>query len=69
MATATTTATAVHPRTNQSARAQKRAGQIATYTALILLSALFIFPFYWMIRSSLMPKHLLNIWPPVWWPR
>lgn len=44
------------------------AGQIATYAALILLSALFIFPFYWMIRSSLMPKHLLNIWPPVWWP-
>ncbi len=53
---------------NQGARSQKRIEKIATYTALILLAALFVFPFYWMIRSSLMPKHLLNIWPPVWWP-
>ena len=63
----TTTSIALQ-QTNTSARTQRQVGKIATYTALILLSALFIFPFYWMIRSSLMPKELLNIWPPVWWP-
>lgn len=60
--------TTARPSATRDPRQEKIIGRIVVYTLLILLSALFVFPFFWMIRSSLMPKYLLNVWPPVWIP-
>ena len=38
------------------------------YFFLISLSLLFIFPFFWMISSSLKPQSEIFLWPPQWIP-
>jgi len=40
----------------------------AGYTALLLISALFIIPFVWLVRSSLMDLSQIFIMPPEWIP-
>ncbi|MFQ6058494.1 MAG: carbohydrate ABC transporter permease [Anaerolineae bacterium] len=41
---------------------------VVVYTLLILLGALFVFPFFWMVTSALKPEHQIFIWPPRWIP-
>lgn len=42
--------------------------RIATYTALVLGSLAFLAPFFWQIRSSLLPLQSVFAYPPIWWP-
>lgn len=39
------------------------------YVVLSVLSAIFIIPLVWMVSSSLKPRHLLFVFPPVWIPK
>ena len=41
---------------------------IIVYTLLILLSLLFLFPFYWMVSTALKAEHNVFTWPPQWIP-
>jgi ABC-type glycerol-3-phosphate transport system permease component len=41
---------------------------VVVYTLLIVLSALFLFPFFWMISSALKPQWQIFVWPPQWIP-
>lgn len=38
------------------------------YGLLIILSLVFLFPFYWMVSSGLKPEHKIFMWPPEWIP-
>jgi len=42
--------------------------QILVYALLIVLSALFLLPFYWMVNTSLKTPDQLFAIPPVWFP-
>jgi ABC-type glycerol-3-phosphate transport system permease component len=42
--------------------------QILVYLLLIILSALFLLPFYWMVNTSLKTPDQLFAIPPVWFP-
>lgn len=42
---------------------------IVTYTLLILLSLLFLFPFFWMVTTSLKDQPSIFQWPPQWLPK
>lgn len=41
-------------------------GSFFTYSAVGLLSLVFLFPFVWLLASALKPNELLKQWPPVW---
>ena len=41
---------------------------IVVYSLLILLSLLFLFPFYWMVSTALKAEHNVFTWPPQWIP-
>ena len=41
---------------------------ILVYSLLIVLSIVFIFPFYWMVSTALKAEHNVFIWPPQWIP-
>ena len=41
---------------------------IIVYFLLILLSLVFIFPFFWMFSSSLKANEEIFLWPPQWFP-
>lgn len=41
---------------------------VIVYILLIFLSLVFIFPFFWMISSSLKPNSEIFLWPPQWLP-
>ncbi len=41
---------------------------IIVYGLLILLSAIFLFPLFWMITTALKPDNQIFIWPPRWIP-
>lgn len=41
---------------------------IIIYTLLIVLSLLFVFPFFWMVSSALKPEYQIFVWPPQWIP-
>jgi len=43
--------------------------RIATYTALVLGSLAFLAPFFWQIRSSLLPLADIFAYPPIWLPK
>ncbi|MCE7985071.1 MAG: carbohydrate ABC transporter permease [Caldilinea sp. CFX5] len=45
-----------------------RLRNLLVYGLLIILSLLFLFPFYWMILSGLKPEHKIFVWPPEWIP-
>jgi multiple sugar transport system permease protein len=45
-----------------------RSSLVGTYIALLLISALFILPFLWMVRSSMMGLGQIFEIPPVWIP-
>jgi len=41
---------------------------LVVYALLIVLSVLFLFPFFWMISSALKPQWQIFVWPPQWIP-
>ena len=41
---------------------------IVVYSLLIVLSLLFLFPFYWMVSTALKAEHNVFTWPPQWIP-
>ena len=43
-------------------------GSIAKYAALLILSAFFLIPLFWMISTSLKNPEELMVWPPIWIP-
>jgi multiple sugar transport system permease protein len=49
-------------------RLKKFIQRAAVYTALIVLSAIFLFPFFWMILSALKQEFQIYKWPPQWIP-
>ena len=44
-------------------------GRVLTYLVLSVLSIIFVIPLFWMVSSSLKPRHLLFVFPPVWIPK
>jgi multiple sugar transport system permease protein len=55
-------------RVNRKQEPRSILSKIIFYTVMVLLSLLFIFPFVWMVISSLKPEHQLFQWPPIWIP-
>ncbi|MEZ4709473.1 MAG: carbohydrate ABC transporter permease [Caldilineaceae bacterium] len=53
---------------HQSRRFNQLIHDVVVYALLILLSLVFLFPFYWMISSALKPDYLIFLWPPQWIP-
>lgn len=43
-------------------------GRVLLYAVLIVLSAVFLVPLFWMLTSALKPQPQLFVWPPVWLP-
>jgi len=43
--------------------------KIVTYTILILLGILFLFPFLWMFSTALKSDHQMFTYPPIWIPK
>lgn len=52
----------------RSLEQQRRIGTILVYTAIMLLSILFMFPFFWAAVSSLKTPQEINTFPPTWLP-
>jgi multiple sugar transport system permease protein len=52
----------------QSRRFQELIKNIIVYFLLIFLSAVFIFPFFWMLDSALKENSQIFLWPPKWIP-
>ncbi|GIV81065.1 MAG: sugar ABC transporter permease [Anaerolineae bacterium] len=42
--------------------------RLIIYALLTGLSALFLFPFFWMVLSALKPEYQIYMWPPKWIP-
>lgn len=55
-------------RVNPKREPRNNLGRIVFYAVMVVLSLVFIFPFAWMVSSSLKPEHQLFVWPPVWIP-
>jgi len=68
MSATTTSLPSVQVRFYQSKRFQNAIRQIILYVLLVLLSVVFIFPFYWMILASLKTNAQIFLWPPKWIP-
>ena len=49
-------------------RFNKLIHDIVVYSLLILLSLLFLFPFYWMVSTALKAEYNVFKWPPQWIP-
>jgi len=52
----------------ESRRFQKIVKNIIVYFLLVVLSFLFVFPFFWMLDSALKPNAQIFLWPPKWIP-
>ena len=65
----TTQAALDQSRNTSSLRASKRWQAIVTYTVLVLLSLLFMFPWLWTIGTSLKTSQELYIFPPPFVPK
>ncbi|MGD2178721.1 MAG: carbohydrate ABC transporter permease [Anaerolineae bacterium] len=42
--------------------------RVIVYSLLILLSLVFVFPFFWMVTTALKPDYQVFLWPPKWIP-
>ncbi|MEA5014486.1 MAG: carbohydrate ABC transporter permease [Candidatus Limiplasma sp.] len=51
------------------AKRKKSAARIVKYAVCILISALMLAPFYWMISTSLKEYSKVLLFPPQWWPK
>ena len=47
---------------------QERALRVLLYTAILIGAIIFATPFYWMIRTAVMPKFEVYQFPPLWIP-
>ncbi len=47
---------------------QRAVKNTIVYAILIILSAVFVFPFFWMVTSALKPEYQIFVWPPQWIP-
>ena len=47
---------------------QHKIGLILLYTTIVLLSIMFMFPFFWTVASSLKTPQEINTFPPTWLP-
>jgi multiple sugar transport system permease protein len=47
---------------------KRNLGQVLTYLALIVVSMLMLFPFFWMVTTSLKPESAVFQFPPQWLP-
>jgi len=47
---------------------ERRLKNVIVYFLLIVLSLIFIFPFFWMVTSSLKANDQIFMWPPQWFP-
>src|SRR5262245_43299989 len=43
--------------------------QMGLYLLLVIGALISLFPFYWMVSSSLKPSHEMYAWPPTLWPK
>jgi ABC-type glycerol-3-phosphate transport system permease component len=41
---------------------------VVVYSLLAILSAVFLFPLFWMITTALKPEYQIYVWPPQWIP-
>lgn len=48
---------------------QKAITRVAVYLLLFAGSAMYLFPFLWMVQTSLKDLSQVYIWPPVWFPK
>jgi ABC-type glycerol-3-phosphate transport system permease component len=48
---------------------RKATHDIVVYGLLIVLSVVFIFPFFWMVITALKPEYEVFLWPPKWIPQ
>lgn len=53
---------------SRSARIQKKIFRFLVYSLLIAGSFVFIFPFYWLVRSAMMDMGQIFTLPPIWIP-
>ena len=53
----------------RSLEQQRIIGTILVFTAIIFLSILFMFPFFWTVVSSLKTPQEINTFPPTWLPK
>jgi multiple sugar transport system permease protein len=56
------------PRAARTMRWRRTAGTLLTNALGLLVGAMFVLPFYWMVSSSLKPAGQMFQMPPVWWP-
>jgi ABC-type glycerol-3-phosphate transport system permease component len=52
----------------QTRRFNELLHDIVVYSLLIVLSIVFLFPFYWMVSTALKAEHNVFVWPPQWIP-
>lgn len=53
---------------NKSAKTKKKVFHILSYVLLLLGCVVFVVPFYWLLRSSLMDMTQIFTMPPIWIP-
>ena len=51
------------------ARMMRLLEQTGLYLLLMIGAVISLFPFYWMVSSSLKPAHEMYAWPPTLWPQ
>ncbi len=69
MATTVQTRTAVQPLERfRGSNLIELLYRIFLYAAVILGGVIFAIPFYWMLRTSVMPTTQVYLFPPEWWP-
>lgn len=56
-------------RRTPSFRYRLDAKTVIVYALLIMLSLLFVFPFFWMVTTALKPDYQVFLWPPQWIPQ
>ncbi|MFX1757811.1 ABC transporter permease [Rhodococcus gordoniae] len=47
---------------------RRRVGNPLTVVGLVVVAAVFLVPFYWMVSSAFKPEHEIYSWPPQWIP-
>jgi len=52
----------------KSTSLQNKVGRVSAYTMLVLMTAVFLFPFVWMLSTSLKPAAQVFVWPMEWIP-
>ena len=68
MATTVQTGTAVHQAEQYgNSKISETLYRLLLYGAVVLGGIIFAIPFYWMMRTSVMPTTQVYLFPPEWW--